>query len=52
MSDIDFNKKTWTYEVGKTRNTGVREQTVFLSEQVIKILEDCKKLSWNSEQRV
>ena len=49
-SDIDLDKKTWTYEVGKTRNTGVREQTVFLSEQVIKILEDCKKLSWNSDK--
>ena len=47
--DIDWDKQTWIYEVGKTRNIGVRKHKVFLTEQVIKILEDCKKLSGDKE---
>lgn len=48
-SEIDWNKKTWIYKVGKTQNTGVKEHTVFLSEQAIKILEDIKRLTGSRE---
>ena len=50
-SEIDFKNKSWKYEVGKTKNLkgGVKEHTVFLSEQVIKILEDIKRLTHDKE---
>ena len=37
-ADINFKDRVWKYEVGKTKNSGVKEHTVFLSEQVLKIL--------------
>ena len=49
--DINFKDRVWKYEVGKTKNKkgGVKEHTVFLSEQVIKILEDIKKITHDKE---
>ena len=49
-SDIDLKNQLWKYQVSKTKDKGVDEQTVFLSEQVISILEDCKKLTGNKEK--
>ena len=43
--DINWKEKTWDYEVGKTKDSGVRYHRVYLSEQVIHILEKLQKLS-------
>ncbi len=48
-ADINFKDRVWKYEVGKTKNSGVKEHTVFLSEQVMKILEDIKKITHDKE---
>jgi integrase len=48
--EINFKKKEWNYDVSKTKKTGVKKQKVFLSDQAIKILEDCKKLSGDEEK--
>lgn len=48
-SEINWKKKEWVYEVGKTQKSGIKKQIVFLSEPVIKILEDIKKITGNEE---
>ena len=44
--DIDLKKGIWKYFVTKTKTN----QTVFLSDQVIKILEDCKRHTSKDEK--
>ena len=48
--DIDFKNNYWRYSVGKTQEKGVKEHTVFLSEQVLKILDDLKNLTSDKEK--
>ena len=48
-SEINWKKKEWVYEVGKTKKSGIQKQIVFLSEPVIKILEDIKKITGHKE---
>ena len=48
-ADIDFKKKEWNLKVQKTKDRGVDENTIYLSEQVIAILQDIRKLTGNYE---
>jgi integrase len=48
--DINFKTKIWKYEVSKTRDKGVDVQTVFLTDQVLEILEDARKISGDKEK--
>ena len=47
--DIDWKKNTWTYSVSKTKGKGVDTHIVFLSEQVLAILEEIKGLTSDKE---
>ena len=49
-SDLNFKDRIWQYSVSKTKDKGVKEHTVFLSEQVLKILEDLKNLTAHKEK--
>ena len=51
-SELDLKAREWNYIVGKTKNLkgGVREMKVFLSDQVMKILEDVKRITGNEIQ--
>ena len=48
-SEIDFNKKQWNFDIGKTKDYGIKDFRVFLTDQVIKILEDVKRISHDKE---
>lgn len=43
--DINWKDKVWDYEVGKTKDYGVRHHRVYLTEQVMLILKQLEKLS-------
>ena len=48
-AEIDFKNRQWNYDVTKTEQYGVDEFRVYLTEQVIEILNDLKKLNHDSE---
>ena len=48
-SEIDFKNQIWNFEISKTKRHGIKEFRVYLTDQVMKILEDVKKLNGDKE---
>ncbi|MBC8299134.1 MAG: integrase arm-type DNA-binding domain-containing protein [Pelagibacterales bacterium] len=48
-SEIDLKKQEWNFDIGKTKDYGVKDFRVFLTDQVIKILEDVKRITHDKE---
>ena len=47
--DVDFRKKTWETDISKTKRKGVEHIRVFLSDHVISLLKEVRKLTGDKE---